>query len=45
MLMNPPSLPHIPMSFKDEVACDFGMAEDRMEIGEDDFITKQGKIP
>lgn len=33
------------MSFKDKVAGDFGMVRDRMEIGEDNFVTKQGKIP
>ncbi|CAB4308657.1 unnamed protein product [Prunus armeniaca] len=33
------------MSFKDKVAGGFGMAEEQMEIGEDDVIIKSGTIP
>ncbi|ONI26925.1 hypothetical protein PRUPE_1G055400 [Prunus persica] len=41
----PPPLPPIPMSFKDKVAGDFGMAEEQMEIGDDDVIIKSRTIP
>ncbi|BFG15828.1 hypothetical protein CerSpe_021020 [Prunus speciosa] len=40
-----PPLPPIPMSFKDKVSGDFGMAEDQMVISDDDVAIKQGAIP
>ncbi|CAL8166299.1 unnamed protein product [Prunus armeniaca] len=33
------------MSFKDKVSGDFGMAEDQLVIGDDDFVIEQGEIP
>ncbi|CAL8167542.1 unnamed protein product [Prunus armeniaca] len=33
------------MSFKDKVSGDFGMAEDQLVIGDDDFLIKQREIP
>ncbi|CAL9018615.1 unnamed protein product [Prunus brigantina] len=40
-----PPLPPIPMSFKDKVSGDFGMAEDQMVFSDDDVVIKQGAIP
>ncbi|CAL2252936.1 unnamed protein product [Prunus armeniaca] len=40
-----PPLPPISMSFKDKVSGDFGMAEDQLVIGDDDFVIEQGEIP
>ncbi|KAI5339511.1 hypothetical protein L3X38_018783 [Prunus dulcis] len=40
-----PSLPPIPMSFKDKVSGDFGMAEDQLVFSDDDVVIKQGAIP
>ncbi|BFG40981.1 hypothetical protein CerSpe_272550 [Prunus speciosa] len=40
-----PPLPPMPMSFKDKVSGDFGMAEDQMVISDDDVVVKQGAIP
>ncbi|KAJ6418583.1 hypothetical protein OIU84_001863 [Salix udensis] len=41
----PPSPPPISMSFKDKFSADFGMAEDIMVIGDEDFIIQNGKVP
>ncbi|XP_021800399.1 uncharacterized protein LOC110744720, partial [Prunus avium] len=41
----PPSLPPISMSFKDKVCGDFGMAEDKFDISDDDVVIKHGAIP
>ncbi|KAI5333294.1 hypothetical protein L3X38_023425 [Prunus dulcis] len=41
----PPTLPPISMSFKDKVSGDFGMAEDKFEICDDDVVIKPGDIP
>ncbi|CAL2228539.1 unnamed protein product [Prunus armeniaca] len=40
-----PPLPPIPMSCKDKVSGDFGMAEDQMVFSDDDVVIKQGAIP
>ncbi|CAL2255077.1 unnamed protein product [Prunus armeniaca] len=40
-----PPLPPIPMSFKEKVSGDFGMAEDQMVFSDDDVVIKQGAIP
>ncbi|KAJ6387308.1 hypothetical protein OIU78_017096 [Salix suchowensis] len=41
----PPSPPPVLMSFKDKVSTDFGMAEDIMVIGDEDYIIQNGKVP
>ncbi|KAI5317022.1 hypothetical protein L3X38_036729 [Prunus dulcis] len=41
----PPTLPPISMSFKDKVSGDFGMAEDKFEISDDEVVIKHGDIP
>lgn len=41
----PLPLPPIPISFKDKVSGDFGMVEDQMVLGDDDYMIKQGICP
>ncbi|KAF9665089.1 hypothetical protein SADUNF_Sadunf16G0085800 [Salix dunnii] len=40
---SPPSPPSLSMSFKDKVSADFGMAEDNMGIGDDDYVIQNGE--
>ncbi|KAJ6340287.1 hypothetical protein OIU77_008113 [Salix suchowensis] len=40
-----PSPPSLSMSFKDKVSADFGMAEDNMVIGDDDYVIQYGEVP
>ncbi|KAJ6375865.1 hypothetical protein OIU77_000767 [Salix suchowensis] len=40
----PPSPPPVLMSFKDKVSADFGMVEDIMVIGDEDYIIQNGKL-
>ncbi|KAJ6670143.1 hypothetical protein OIU85_014250 [Salix viminalis] len=40
-----PSPPTLSMSFKDKVSADFGMAEDNMVIGDDDYVIQYGEVP
>uniref|UniRef100_A0A6N2KF13 DUF4283 domain-containing protein n=1 Tax=Salix viminalis TaxID=40686 RepID=A0A6N2KF13_SALVM len=40
-----PSPPTLSMSFKDKVSSDFGMAEDNMVIGDDDYVIQYGEVP
>ncbi|KAJ6740758.1 hypothetical protein OIU79_000803 [Salix purpurea] len=40
-----PSPPSLSMSFKVKVSADFGMAEDNMVIGDDDYVIQYGEVP